>query len=157
MVTDTSYVSTISNWLPPNKTAFHLGESGAPTMARKPLTELCSVPYKPPWQQHIMRTSETIEKVKKSIFYIAQYPVHWTAQSTLHFPTWQTCSFRNHLGFSSCVLQKQLTTNKASIMCTNYTGDVQFCCCDTSVQRQNSERIESGKDRIESKASQDVY
>ena len=40
-------------------------------------------------------------KVKKGSFYIAQYPVRWTAQSALHFcPPWQTCSFRHQLGFS---------------------------------------------------------
>ena len=36
-------------------------------------------------------------------FYIAQYPVRWTAESALHFsspvhPSW--CSFRHQLGFS---------------------------------------------------------
>ena len=37
----------------------------------------------------------------KGSFYIAQYPVRWTAQSALHFcPPWQTCSFRHQLGFS---------------------------------------------------------
>ena len=37
----------------------------------------------------------------KGSFYIAQYPVCWTAQSALHFcPPWQTCSFRHQLGFS---------------------------------------------------------
>ena len=40
-------------------------------------------------------------KVKKGSFYIAQYPVRWTAQSALIFcPPWQTCSFRHQLGFS---------------------------------------------------------
>ena len=37
----------------------------------------------------------------KGSFYIAQYPVRWTAQSALHFcPPCQTCSFRHQLGFS---------------------------------------------------------
>ena len=37
----------------------------------------------------------------KGRFYIAQYPVRWTAQSALHFCLpWQTCSFRHQLGFS---------------------------------------------------------
>ena len=36
---------------------------------------------------------------KKVCFYIAQFPVLWTAQSALHF-TPQTCSFRHQLGFS---------------------------------------------------------
>ena len=33
-------------------------------------------------------------------FYIAQYPVRRTAQGTIHFTPWQTCSFRHQLGFS---------------------------------------------------------
>ena len=33
-------------------------------------------------------------------FYIAQYPVHWTTQSALHFIPWHTCSFRHQLYFS---------------------------------------------------------
>ena len=32
--------------------------------------------------------------------YIAQYPVHWTAQNALHFTALQTCSFRHRLDFS---------------------------------------------------------
>ena len=38
----------------------------------------------------------------KSSFYIAQYPVRWTAQSAFTFcpPPWQTCSSRHQLGFS---------------------------------------------------------
>ena len=37
----------------------------------------------------------------KGSFYIAQYPVRWTAQRALHFCLpWQTCSFRHQLGFS---------------------------------------------------------
>ena len=37
----------------------------------------------------------------KSMFlYIAQCPVRWTAQSTLHFTPWQTCSFQHQLDFS---------------------------------------------------------
>ena len=48
----------------------------------------------------IQEGSKTNNDVKGS-FYIAQYPVRWTAQSTLHFcPPWQTCSFRHQLGFS---------------------------------------------------------
>ena len=41
-------------------------------------------------------------------FYIAQYPVHWIAQSALHFTPWQTCSFRHNLkvsGKHSAILQ----------------------------------------------------
>ena len=37
---------------------------------------------------------------KRVSFYIAQYPVRWTAQNALHFTPWQTCSFRHQLGFS---------------------------------------------------------
>ena len=37
---------------------------------------------------------------KKASSYIAQYPVLRTAQSALHFTSWQTCSLRHHLGFS---------------------------------------------------------
>ena len=40
-----------------------------------------------------------IKKVK-ACFYIALYPVRWTAQSVLHFTPWQTCSFRLQLDFS---------------------------------------------------------
>ena len=42
------------------------------------------------------------ERVKrKGMFYIAQCPVHWTAQSALHIlPSLQTCSFQHQLGFS---------------------------------------------------------
>ena len=36
----------------------------------------------------------------KVCFYIAQYPVRWTAQSALHFTPWQPCSFRHQLDFS---------------------------------------------------------
>ena len=44
------------------------------------------------------RTSDFICKLPtfkklKVCFYIAQYPVRWTAQSALHFTPWQTCSF----------------------------------------------------------------
>ena len=38
-----------------------------------------------------------IEKVRS---YIARYPVRGTAQSTLPFTPWQTCSFHGHLNFS---------------------------------------------------------
>ena len=38
--------------------------------------------------------------IKKVCFYMAECPVHWTAQSALHFTTWQTCSFRHQLDFS---------------------------------------------------------
>ena len=41
--------------------------------------------------------------LKKGSFYIAQYPVRWTAHSALHFfLPWQTCSFRcrHQPGFS---------------------------------------------------------
>ena len=40
-----------------------------------------------------------IKKVKVW-FYIALYPVRWTAQSALHFLPWQTCSIQHQLGFS---------------------------------------------------------
>ena len=36
----------------------------------------------------------------KVCFYIALYPVRWTAQSALHFTHWQTCSFQPQLRFS---------------------------------------------------------
>ena len=59
------------------------------------------------WFQHThgFRTGVNHHKWKinkgKGSFYIAQYPVRWTAQSALHFfPPWQTCSFRHQLGFS---------------------------------------------------------
>ena len=50
----------------------------------------------------IMPPYARIVKVKgKCSFYIAQYPVRWTAQRALHFcPLWQTCSFRHQLGLS---------------------------------------------------------
>ena len=41
-----------------------------------------------------------LDIVKKVCFYIAHYPVRWTAQSTLHFTPWQTCSFLHQLRFS---------------------------------------------------------
>ena len=34
------------------------------------------------------------------MFYIAQYPVSWTALSALHFTLWLTCSFRHQLDLS---------------------------------------------------------
>ena len=40
------------------------------------------------------------KKKAKVCFYIALYLVTWTAQSTLHFTPWQTCSFRHQLDFS---------------------------------------------------------
>ena len=36
----------------------------------------------------------------KCVFYIEQYPVRWTAHSSLHFNPLQTCSFRHQLDFS---------------------------------------------------------
>ena len=33
-----------------------------------------------------------VNKLQTCMFYIAQYPVRWTAQSPLH---WQTCSFQH--------------------------------------------------------------
>ena len=39
-------------------------------------------------------------RCKKVNSYIVQYPVLWTAQSTLHFTHWQTCSFQRYLNFS---------------------------------------------------------
>ena len=39
--------------------------------------------------------------IKKSSFYIAQYPVRWAAQTAIHvWPSWQTCSFRHQLCLS---------------------------------------------------------
>ena len=47
-------------------------------------------------------------------FYIAHYPVRWTAQSALHFCLpWQTCSFRHQLGFSGSILARQQLCAKA--------------------------------------------
>ena len=34
------------------------------------------------------------------MFYIAQYPVRWTAQTAVHVTPWQTCSFRHQLDVS---------------------------------------------------------
>ena len=42
----------------------------------------------------------TLYKKVKVCFYVVQYPVRWTAQSTVHFTPWQTCSFRHQLDFS---------------------------------------------------------
>ena len=39
-------------------------------------------------------------KKVKVCFYMAQYPIHWTAQSALHFTSWQICSLRQQLDFS---------------------------------------------------------
>ena len=39
-------------------------------------------------------------KKDKGMFYIAQYPVGWIAQSALHFTPWQTCTFWHKLGSS---------------------------------------------------------
>ena len=36
----------------------------------------------------------------KVCFYIAQYPVRWTAQSALHVTPWQTWSLQHQLDFS---------------------------------------------------------
>ena len=38
--------------------------------------------------------------VKTGIVYVAQYPVRWTVQRTLHFTLLKTCSFRHQLDFS---------------------------------------------------------
>ena len=40
--------------------------------------------YKTPPERFIKKNSERVKKGKGS-FYIAQYPVRWTAQSALHF------------------------------------------------------------------------
>ena len=49
----------------------------------------------------IARTRIIISKVKgKVCFHVPKYPVRWTAQSTLHFTPWQTCSFRHQVDFS---------------------------------------------------------
>ena len=57
----------------------------------------------------IARTRITISKVKgKVCFHVPKYPVRWTAQGTLHFTPWQTCSFRHQVDFSgkhSAILQ----------------------------------------------------
>ena len=42
-------------------------------------------------------TSAAHQKVRS---YIVRYPVRRTAQSTLHFSPWHTCSFQGHLNFS---------------------------------------------------------
>ena len=50
----------------------------------------------------------TLWKIEVKVWsYIAQYPVHWTAQNTLHFTPWQTCSFRHQLNFSGKHLATQ--------------------------------------------------
>ena len=53
----------------------------------------------------LSRVAMGVCKAIKGMFYIVQYPVHWTAQSALHFapplpPTRQTYSFRHQLCFS---------------------------------------------------------
>ena len=46
-------------------------------------------------------SNQTMLKKKVKVrSYIARYPVRRTAQSALHFTSWQTCSFQSHLNFS---------------------------------------------------------
>ena len=37
-----------------------------------------------------VRVSDSVKVKKWYFFYVAQYPVRWTAQSALHFTPWQT-------------------------------------------------------------------
>ena len=64
-------------------------------------------------------------KVKKVVltFYIAQYPVRWTAKKELYTfcPPWQTCSFRHQLGLSQ--LGRQWRERKCPIFETVAKGD----------------------------------
>ena len=48
-------------------------------------------------------------------FYIAQYPVCCTTQSTLHFTPWQTCSFQHQPDFSGN------RSSRAAIMREDYS------------------------------------
>ena len=41
------------------------------------------------------------------MFYIAQYPVRWTAESALHFTPWQTSSFRHHQHSSHAAIMRE--------------------------------------------------
>ena len=53
---------------------------------------------------------------QKDSFYIAQYPVRWTAQSALHFCLpWQTCSFRHQLGLSGKHSSQAASTRQGKI------------------------------------------
>ena len=47
-----------------------------------------------------LRNLKKMDVKCKGCFYIGQYPVRWTAQITLHFTPWQSCSFRHQLDFS---------------------------------------------------------
>ena len=49
--------------------------------------------------ERVEKVQGPVKKVKVRS-YIAQYPVHRTAQSALHFTPWQTCSFQGHFNFS---------------------------------------------------------
>ena len=57
----------------------------------------------------------SLHRVAKNKTYIVPYPVHWTAQSILHFIPWQTCSFQHQLEFSG-----KHSTN-ATITCKDYS------------------------------------
>ena len=67
----------------------------------------------------VLLTNYKVSKYKlKVCFHIAQYPVHWTAQSALHFTPWQTCSFRHQLGFSGKhSSHAAITRNDYSLTC----------------------------------------
>ena len=63
-------------------------------------------------------TEWTSSSKVKVCFYIAQYPVCWSAQNALHFTPWQTCSFGHQLDFSQqsahilCIVAKCLQVSK---------------------------------------------
>ena len=64
------------------------------------------------------KKQQTLIIIKKARFYIAQYPVHWTAQSTLHFahpPPRRPVHSRHQLNFSGKHSRRIIMRNDYSL------------------------------------------
>ena len=77
-----------------------------------------------------------LKKVKVCFIYlVAQYPVSWTAQSTLYFTPWQTCSFRHQHDFSCFGIFHSMVSrdlgSRVSCCCKSsyIDGDSMLCSC----------------------------
>ena len=77
----------------------------------------CNLQYCIPiWLQNKCRINTNVKGKRKVCFYIAQYPVHWTAQSALHFssPDRPVHSGTNSASLGSILaMQKLCTTTKS--------------------------------------------
>ena len=63
-------------------------------------------------------------KDKGMFLYIAQYPVCWTGQGTLHLTLWKTCSFRHQLD-----IEKDCGGKEGVLYCYNLAIEHQILNC----------------------------